>query len=847
TEDDDVRVAEELGPELGRDFHTEPAEATLRVLGFRARRDRDAGTLRSRAPLVGRRGILRELSSLLIDAAAGRGAIVHLVGEPGVGKSRLLAELRAAAAPRDFVFVHGRADEADAEQAFAAFGDLVMDLCGVEPEDPPELRFEKVERMRDLGLGPRDVRRLGELIGLAYPVRASVRAGRPRGVELALALRKAIRALSRDRVVVLALEDLQWMDDATRQVLPLLVDALVPGRVVVLVTRRPGAAGPVPQGGRTLRVEPLDREAVGRLFAHHLGARAVEPELAEHALALTGGVPAWVELIAEPLRPALIVDDGLARRDGPLPEIDVPTPLLSSVLARLERLRARERSMLRVAAALGGDVDVKLVSSIEGLIGNTERAPLRRLWVRRLVVGVGARVQPPERVGPWGGHREDDGLPTEVRVPGELLRRAILAELDEEELARLHSRVVATLERLGAHESLGGLERLAHHAERSADPRRAPDYHARAAQLALELHDRPRASRHFAEAARLRREQSGDAADAQAFAYGLEAADAALDAGLGELAEQALAGLDGAGERADPDQRVHFAILRARHARQRLDGDVALAALEAAQPLFGEVTPALRDEARTLLARTCVEHGAPTRALEVIDEMVETAEDAALGTALALRATALARLDDLDAAEIAVNEALALAARLGEASLRYASLAALAGLVEARGDVVGAAARYREAAEVAQAVADPDELARLHASAAVCALVIGDLDEATKRTDDAGRWADRTRAESWRLVVAALRGALAILEHPDASYVPGLVRSVERLEELGRSPEAAVAVEMLVHAHLALGDPAAAARTLERAAMHADRAGHRSYARRLHERREALSSEGAAP
>lgn len=842
TPDDEVRVAPELAAELGRDFRCEAREGALLVQGFRTRRDRDAGSLRQRAPLVGRRDLLRELSALLIDAAAGRGSLAHLVGEPGIGKSRLLAELRAAAAPRDFVFVHGRADETDAERAFGAFGDLVMDLCGIEPEDGPAARFEKVERMRVLGLGPREVRLLGELIGLAYPVPTGARLGRPRGVELALALRKALRALSRDRVVVLALEDLQWMDDATRQVLPLLVDGLVPGRVAVLVTRRPGASGPLPRGGRTLRIEPLERDAVGRLLAHHLGARAVEPELAAHALGLTAGVPAWIELLAEPLREAVAIDGGLARRSADvLPEIEPPAPLRATVAARLERLRARERSMLRVIAALEGDVDVKLVCHVEGLIESTERAPLRRLWASRLVVGAGGRASPPERVGPWGGHRDEAGLPSAVRVPGELMRRAILAELDPGELARLHARIVATLERNGAHESLEGLERLAHHAERSVDGRRAPDYHVRAAQLALELGDRARASHHYAEAARLRREASGDAADATAFELGLEAAAAALDAGASELAGVALAALDAAAARAEPVPRVQHGILRARHARQRLDGAAAIAALTDVEPLFDAVPPALRAEARTLLARTCVEHGDPERARAVTDALVDTTEDAVRGTALALRATALARLDDLDGAEGCVNEALALAARLGEASLRYASLAALAGLVEARGDCRAAAVRYREAAEVGEGVADVDELGRLHACAAVCALAAGDLPEATRRADDAGRLGDRARGESGRLVVAALRAALAIREHPDASYVPGLVRSVERLEQLGRAPEAAAAVEMLAHAHLALGDPAAAARTLARAAAHAERAGYRSYARRLRERGAGLS------
>jgi len=842
TGESDICVDPALQRELSREFRLDSRDGGLRVDGFRSRRDRDADALREYAPLVGRRPTLRKLSSFLIEASRGAGSVVHLVGAPGVGKSRLLAELRGSAAPNDFVFVHGRADEADLERSFGALGDLIMDICGIEAEDAPNQRFEKVERLRVLGLSPREVRLAGELVGLAYPVPTRDRVGRPRGIEVALAVRNAIRALSRDRVVVLALEDLQWMDDATRQVLPLLVEGLSRARVVVLVTRRPGSTGPLSLGGHTIELKPLDRDGTGRLLAHHLGARAVDPELAGHAHQITGGTPAWIEWVAKPLSVAIAIEGGVAHRSAELPEVELPDVVRRVVAARVERLRERERSMLRVAAALGGEIPVSLLSSVEGLVGNTERPIVRRLWVRRLVLGADGSEFSPEYEGAWGGDEEDGRLPAVVRLPSEFLRRAVLGGLNDAAEERLHSRIVATLERLGAHDTLGGLEKLARHAGLSVDPRRAPDYYARASEIALEQGDRPTASEHLLAAARLARALSGDPADPRAFELGLEAADVALDAGDVERARLALA--DGAAgvARADVSHRVRRAILLARHARQRLEGDDAIAALTSVETLLGDVHSELRDEARTLLAATLVETGATLRGLEVLDVIIGSSKGARLGAAHALRATALARLDELEASEDAVNDALALAARLGDPALRYTALAALAVLVEARGDMPGAASRYHEAAEVAADVADPDELARLLSSAAVSALAAGDIVAATQRTDEAARWAERSTVETWRLVVASLRAALAIREHPDASYVPGLVRSVERLEALGRPAESALAVEMLVHAHLALDDPGAAGRTLERAAAHAQRAGHRNYARRLHERREALAA-----
>ncbi len=846
TEAGEIRVSGALESELGRDFRLRrrgPDDADVVVDGFRSRRDRDAGAMRVRAPLVGRRDVLRTLSGVLADTARGSGALVHLVGEPSVGKSRLLAELRAAAAPKDFVFVHGRADEADAERSFGALADLVSDLCGLEPEDTPAQRFEKVERMRVLGLAPREVRLLGELIGLAYPLASVERAGRPRGIEIALALRRALRTLADDRVVVLALEDLHWMDDATRQVLPLLVHGLTRARVLVLLTRRPGSSGPLPRG-RTLEVPPLEVEAAGRLLAHWLGARAVEPELAELVHRETGGIPAWIEAFAEPLRAHVVVDDSVARLapGAALPEALLPDAIRSVVAARIERLRPRDRSLLRAASALGGTVEGRVLGAIEGLVGHTERPALRRLLARRLLVADPVEPDAGDRLGAWGGDEEDERLPARVRVPSELLRRAVLAELDETELPRLHARIVATLERLGAGEDLEGLERLAAHAARALDRRRAPDYLLRAADVARAAGQHARASGHLARAAAILREERGDPADTEAFELGLRAAEAALRANALDLAEAALAPLSQAGSRADATLLVRRALAVADSARRRLAHAHAARALDEAREHLAAVDRALRIEALAALGAALAESGAAEDAVALLEQARREAAGDAQGRVLSVLASALARLDRGEEAHEAVSEALAMAARSGEGRLRYAALAAMAAVLEASGEPQAAIARCREAVEVGALVGEPAALASLSARAAALALSLGDDDEAAARAAEADRFAREARQEPFALVATAIRGALAVRAHPEATYVPGIVRAVERLEALEHRAEAAMAVEMLGFAHEALSDRAAAVRTLSRAAALAEGAGLLAYARRLRERVASLSA-----
>lgn len=838
TEPGEIRAGAELRAELGRDFRVREAGADLVVQGFRARRDRDAGALRVRAPLTGRREVLRVLAGLLADTARGRGELVQLVGEPGVGKSRLLAELRAAAAPKDFVFVHGRAEEQSAveptERSFGALADLVSDLSGVEPEDTPAQRFEKVERLRVLGLAPRQVRMIGELLGLAYPMASEERIGRPRGIELALAIRKAIRALADDRVVVLAIEDLHWMDDATRQVLPLLVHGLTSSRVLVLLTRRPGTAGPLPSGGRTLEVSALDAESTGRVLAHWLSIPEVDPALAALVHRETGGIPAWIELLAEPLRPHLTIEGGRARLEAEreLAAGLLPDAIRGVVAARIERLRPRDRSLLRVSAALGGSAEVRVLSAAEGLIGHSERPAVRRLLVRRLWVAEDAESVPPERLGAWGGDEDDERLPARVRVPSELLRRAVLAELDEPELRRLHARIVATLERLGAGDELAGLEQLAEHAAESIDRRRAPEYLARAAAAAMEGGEPARAARHLARAASILREERGDPADLEAFELGLRAAEAALRGGALETVEQALEPL--AALRPPPELAVRRALFEVRLARRRLTPERALAALDAVSDALPEVDARLRHEALTWQGWALLESGAPEECVRLVEAALERADGASQGRLLGVLAMALARLDRLDDADEAVSRGLALAARTGEGDHRYAALGAMAVVLEARGDAATSAARHREAAEVAEAVGDVDGIAAHLVHAALLTMEIDNDGSASALGEQAGRWARQVGQDAWVAVLAALEGAIATRARPAASQVPSIVSAVERLG--GRPGQQAMAVEALSAAHRALGDPPAAVRTLERAAQLAERAALRSYARRLRER-----------
>jgi tetratricopeptide (TPR) repeat protein len=890
----EIAIAPTLEDELARGFRIERGEArgagaTPLVLdGFRARSERDATMLRKRAPFVGRRDELHSLAEAVVAVDEGGHAVVHVVGEPGAGKSRLIAELRGAIATRDVLVVTSRADEADVERPLAALADLVRDLAGIEAEDTPSERFAKIERLRVLALTAREVRTLGELIGLSYPVAREERDGRPRGIEVVIAIRKALAQLAHDRTVVLVLEDVHWLDDWTRQLLPLLLKGLERPRVLVIVTRRSGAIAPhLP--GRVIRLGPLPLDATGRLFAASLRApdaraRAAEPDLAAMVLAETAGNPAWIEMLAAESRSVISIESGTARAIAPLPA-DVPSAARNLISARLAPLRRIDRALLAAAASFEGAVATELLFAVVGVIASAGAAPLRRLLARRLLVALdslegkhaaldeSARPSPsathsptsttggavpirrsaPKRlppresapfdpdvrdpVGSWGGDDHTSDPPTRVALPGRMLKRAVLATLDPGERERLHATIVATLERLPSSRTAEGMRRLAHHAARSPDRRRATDYLVQSAQLAESAHEPRAAATDLALAGRILRED-GDDPD-RSVELALRAARLALVAGATDMATQILDEIAAVfGSHARSTMRVAIASARAEAA---LVADRPEQAIEA---LGGDVEPLLeasehpvRGIALLSLGRALIDVGRIDAALaalgSAVDAFARAGDLAGRGRALAVLALAEARADRVRESDDTAEEALAIAARFGHGELRYAALAAIGASREAAGDRTGAAARLREAAEVAAHVGLELERPIAGLRAALACFRIGQTTEAATRIEQALVLGRRRKLERIQVLGAALQATIAMVDHPDASYVPTIERAIARLVAMQRPAEAALAAELLAHAQRTLGDVAAAGAALLHGVELARRAGWSSLARDL--------------
>jgi len=349
--------------------------------------------MQTRAPVVvGRDAELRVLDQALADAAARHGRAVFLVGEPGIGKTRLARAAAGAAFDRGMRVLRGRGSTIGPMVPFRPLAEALMSLLrGGDGPDPREL-------------GPYQ-----PVLGRLVPEWGGDPGGGHSVVVLAEAVLRLLAVIGRTRPCLLVLEDLHDSDAETLAVIDYLVDNLDQVPAVLLVTTRadPGPALEVIRlaaqrdAGALLELRRLDEREVRRMVASCLEVEPAEvPDaVAQRLWADSAGNPFVVEEMLHGL-----VGGGLLVR-GPdgwqaLGElrITVPTALVRSIAHRTDRLGPQGRELLSVAAVLGHRFPLSVLRAVTG---TDDRALLSHLHA-----GVAAQLVTPDEPAPdWYAFR----------------------------------------------------------------------------------------------------------------------------------------------------------------------------------------------------------------------------------------------------------------------------------------------------------------------------------------------------------------------------------------------------------------------------------------------------------
>jgi class 3 adenylate cyclase/tetratricopeptide (TPR) repeat protein len=380
---------ESLGavPVRGRD---EPIEAWAAVEALVEPGQRQ----RTRIPLVGRGPEVGLLCHALTAAiGATRAHLALVLGEAGMGKSRLAEEVATAARDEHGALVlEGRSLPYGAANIWWPFAEAVRQACGISPDDSgDEARAKCLRAVSAAGGGsPEDPDHVRTADALLYLLGkegklAEVDPARARD-EVARGLRRFLSGLAADRPVVLVLSDVQWADDAVLSLVDALLDGVVRLPLVVVLTARPDLAERWhPAHGShnlvVLNVDPLDPVAAGQLVDVLLDGQATD-DVRDLLVARSGGNPFFLEELA-----GLLMESGILV-GAPVGSVPVlPATLRGLIAARLDSLPVDQRGVIEDAAVLGRRAGLRALEAMaDGRGASGARAVIDALAARDLIV-----------------------------------------------------------------------------------------------------------------------------------------------------------------------------------------------------------------------------------------------------------------------------------------------------------------------------------------------------------------------------------------------------------------------------------------------------------------------------
>lgn len=321
-------------------------------------------------PLVGRTGDAEALERCLDRACEGRGQVAAVVGEAGIGKSRLVQHLRDQANGRIGAWLDGRCSPFQTNSALVPIAELLQGLFGLRADESTDATIARLEKgLRPYGLTGEEVPLLASMLGLAIadrfpPLDLSPQRQKERTLETLVSL---VLSMAEKSPVVFFIEDLHWVDPSTLELLGMLVSQAPTTRLLILLTLRPDM--PLPWSGRAyinqITLDRLTDEEIEELILERTEGRPLPPEVLRQLIAKTDGVPLFVEELTRMVLDSGLLHpiDGRYELDGPLPPLAIPATLHDSLMARLDRL-ASVRELVQLAAAIGREFSFDMMRAV---------------------------------------------------------------------------------------------------------------------------------------------------------------------------------------------------------------------------------------------------------------------------------------------------------------------------------------------------------------------------------------------------------------------------------------------------------------------------------------------------
>jgi class 3 adenylate cyclase/tetratricopeptide (TPR) repeat protein len=367
--------------------------------------------------------------------------LVTIVGEPGVGKSRMAAELFAYmdAKPEIVRWRQGRCLPYGEGITFWALGEIVKREAAILESDSAEVALQKL----DAALSPDEperqwlIQKLAPLVGVETDAPAERQ-------ESFTAWRRYLEGLAARRETVLVFEDLHWADEALLAFLEHLAEWSGDVPLLIICSARPElyerrpewAAGQ--RNAQTINLSPLSHEETAELVSSLIASRVLTPELEQAILEQAGGNPLYAEEFVR-----LLSDRGLA-----VEEMTLPETVQALIAARLDTLAPERKSLLQDAAVIGKVFWASAVAEMRGLDQGEVELALHELARKELVR--------PARTTSMEGE-------SEYSFWHLLVRDVAYSQIPRAERARRHRAAAAWIERKAGERVEDLAEVLAHH------------------------------------------------------------------------------------------------------------------------------------------------------------------------------------------------------------------------------------------------------------------------------------------------------------------------------------------------------------------------------------------------
>jgi class 3 adenylate cyclase len=338
--------------------------------------DRHRAVARAESNLVGRQWELSAVESLLDSAVDGHGAVVGVVGPPGIGKSRLVREVAAMARHRGVEVFTAFCESHASQVPFHVVARLLRAAIGVEGLGAQAAR----DRLRDRvsAADPEDLLLLDDLLGIGDPDAVLPRIDPDARRRRLTALVNAA-SLARQTPAVFVVEDAHWIDEVSESMLAEFLTVIPQTPSLVLVSYRPEYDGALVRvhGAQTIALAPLSDSEMAALVSELLGQDPSISKLGESIAERAAGNPFFAEEIVRDLaeRGVLRGNRGAYVSTADAGEVGVPATLQATIAARIDRLHPKAKRTLSAAAVIGSRFSQGLLetlgvdSALEDLLG----------------------------------------------------------------------------------------------------------------------------------------------------------------------------------------------------------------------------------------------------------------------------------------------------------------------------------------------------------------------------------------------------------------------------------------------------------------------------------------------